>query len=139
MPEIPVESTAQFQNSISELEQAESALKIAWDELEKQTAETIAQIAKADQANAEKIGERFAKAKQLRQQLQTKIKEANSRREFHLENSPLAVIEWDREGRVVRWSPVAEQIFGWSAAEVIGKYWHEWSIAEVLNAYLIGF
>ncbi|MBE9121377.1 PAS domain S-box protein [Tychonema sp. LEGE 07199] len=128
MPEIPVESTAQFQNSISELEQAESALKIAWDELEKQTAETIAQIAKADQANAQNIRERFAKAKQLRQQLQTKIKEANSRREFHLENSPLAVIEWDREGRVVRWSPVAEQIFGWSAAEVIGKYWHEWSI-----------
>ncbi|MEG4014290.1 MULTISPECIES: PAS domain-containing sensor histidine kinase [unclassified Microcoleus] len=128
MHEIPVESTAQFQNSISELEQAESALKIAWEELEKQTAETIAQIAKADQANAEKIGERFAQAKQLRQQLQTKIKKANSRREFHLENSPLAVIEWDREGRVVRWSPVAEQIFGWSAAEVIGKYWHEWSI-----------
>ncbi len=23
---------------------------------------------------------------------------------------------------------MAEQIFGWSAAEVIGKYWHEWSI-----------
>ncbi|PSB50987.1 PAS domain-containing sensor histidine kinase [filamentous cyanobacterium Phorm 6] len=128
MPEIPVESTAQFQNSISELEQAESALKIAWDELEKQTAETIAQIAKADQANAQNIRERFAKAKQLRQQLQTKIKQANSRREFHLENSPLAVIEWDREGRVVRWSPIAEQIFGWSAAEVIGKYWHECSI-----------
>ena len=128
MPEIPVESAAVFQNKITELQQAESALEIAWDELEKQTAETIAQIAKADQANAQEISQRFAKAKQLRQQLQTKIKQANSRREFHLENSPLAVIEWDREFRVVRWSPMAEQIFGWSRAEVIGKYWHEWSI-----------
>ncbi len=128
MPEIPVESTAQFQNSISELEQAESALELAWNELEKKTAETIAQIAKAGAANAQEIGEQFASTKQLRQQLQTQIKQANSRREFHLENSPLAVIEWDREGRVVRWSPMAEQIFGWSAAEVIGKYWHEWSI-----------
>ncbi|WP_265235194.1 PAS domain S-box protein [Lyngbya sp. CCAP 1446/10] len=128
MNETPLESDALFQNSISELEQAESALELAWDEFEKQTAKTIAQIAKADQANAQEISEGFAKAKQLRQQLQTKIKQANSRREFHLENSPLAVIEWDREGRVVRWSPMAEQIFGWSAAEVIGKYWHELSI-----------
>jgi PAS domain S-box-containing protein len=130
MPEITVESAALFQNSITELEQAESALALAWNELEKQTAEIIDQIAKAGSANAQEISQRFASAKQLRQQLQTKIKQANSRQEFHLENSPMAVIEWDREFRVVRWSPMAEQIFGWSAAEVIGKYWHEWSIVH---------
>lgn len=130
MPEITVESAALFQNSITELEQAESALELAWNELEKQTAEIIDQIVKAGSANAQEISQRFASAKQLRQQLQTKIKQANSRQEFHLENSPMAVIEWDREFRVVRWSPMAEQIFGWSAAEVIGKYWHEWSIVH---------
>ncbi|MEG4964199.1 MULTISPECIES: PAS domain S-box protein [unclassified Microcoleus] len=128
MPEIPVESATLFQNSITELEQAESALELAWNELEKQTAETIARIANAGSANTQEITDRFAGAKQLRQQLQTQIKQANSRLEFHLENSPMAVIEWDREFRVVRWSPMAEQIFGWSAAEVIGKYWHQWSI-----------
>ncbi|MEG3876017.1 PAS domain S-box protein [Microcoleus sp. herbarium7] len=130
MPEIPVESAALFQNSITELEQAESALELAWNELEKQTAEIIAQIAKAGAPNTQEISERFAAAKQLRQQLQTEIKQANSRRKFHLENSPMAVIEWDREFRAVRWSPMAEQMFGWSAAEVIGKYWHEWSIVH---------
>ena len=128
MPEIPVKSAALFQNSITELEQAESALELAWNELEKQTAETIAHIANTGSANTQEISDRFARAKQLRQQLQTKIKKANSQREFHLENSPMAVVEWDKEFRVVRWSPMAEQIFGWSAAEVIGKYWHEWSI-----------
>jgi PAS domain S-box-containing protein len=128
MPEIPVESASLFHNSITELEQAESALELAWNELEKQTAETIAQIAKAGAANAQEISDRFTAAKELRQQLQTKIKQANLRREFHLDNSPMAVIEWDSELRVVRWSPMAEQIFGWSAAEVIGKYWHELSI-----------
>ena len=128
MPEIPVESAALFQNSITELEQAESALELAWNELEKQTAETIAQIAKAGAANAQEISERLAVAKQRRQQLQTQIKQSRERREFHLENSPMAVIEWDSEFRVVRWSPMAEQIFGWSTTEVIGKYWHEWSI-----------
>ena len=128
MPEIPVESAAVFQNKITELQQAESALELAWNELEKQTAETIAQIAKAGTANAQEISDGFAMAKQLSQQLQTQIKQANSWREFHLENSPMAVIEWDSEFRVVRWSPMAEQIFGWSATEVIGKYWHEWPI-----------
>ncbi|MEG4106961.1 PAS domain S-box protein [Microcoleus sp. S13_C5] len=128
MPEIPVESATLFQNSTTELEQAESALELAWHELEKQTAETIAQIANAGSANTQEISDRLAEAKQLRQQLQTQIKKANSRREFHLENSPMAVIEWDREFRVVRWSPMAEQLFGWSAAEAIGKYWHQWSI-----------
>ncbi|MEG4943883.1 PAS domain S-box protein [Microcoleus sp. F4-D5] len=130
MPEIPVESAALFQNSITELEQAELALELAWNELEKQTAETIACITQVGSANVQEISHRFAGAKQLRQQLQTQIKQANSRLEFHLENSPMAVIEWDRELRVVRWSPMAEQIFGWSAAEVIGKYWHEWSIVH---------
>ncbi|MEG3894573.1 MULTISPECIES: PAS domain S-box protein [unclassified Microcoleus] len=130
MAEIPVESAALFHNSITELEQAESALELAWNELETQTAETIAQIAKSGAANAQEISQRFAGAKQLRQQLQTQIKQANSQLEFHLENSPMAVIEWDREFRVVRWSPMAEQIFGWSAAEVIGKDWHEWSIVH---------
>ncbi len=131
MPEIPVESAALFQNSITELEQAESALELAWNSLEKQTAETIAELTKVGAANTQEIGDRFAEAKQLRQQLQTQTKQANSRREFHLENSPMAVIEWDSEFRVVRWSPMAEQIFGWSAAEVVGKYWHEWSIVHL--------
>ncbi|MEG4915631.1 PAS domain S-box protein [Microcoleus sp. B7-D4] len=130
MREIPVKSATLFQNSITEVEPAESALELAWNELEKQTAETIAHIANAGSANTQELSDRLAEAKQLRQQLQTQIKKANSRREFHLENSPMAVVEWDSEFRVVRWSPMAEQIFGWSAAEVMGKYWHEWSIVH---------
>ncbi|MEG4282035.1 PAS domain S-box protein [Microcoleus sp. A006_D1] len=115
---------------MTELEQAESALELAWNELEKQTAETIAQIAKFGAANTQEISERLAVAKQRRQQLQTQIKQSQERREFHLENSPMAVIEWDSEFRVMRWSPMAEQIFGWIAAEVTGKYWHEWLIVH---------
>src|SRR6476469_10093525 len=130
MPEIPVENATLFQNRITELEQAELALELAWNELETQTAETIAHIANLGSANTQEISDRLAGAKQLRQQLQTKIKQTNSRLEFQLKNSPMAVIEWDSEFRVVRWSPMAEQIFGWSAAEVIGKYWQEWSIVH---------
>ena len=31
---------------------------------------------------------------------------------FHVENTPLAVIEWNHEFRVLRWSPAAQRLFG---------------------------
>jgi rsbT co-antagonist protein RsbR len=36
-------------------------------------------------------------------------------------SSPLALIEADSHGAIVRWSPAAERIFGWAAAEAIGR------------------
>ncbi len=45
---------------------------------------------------------------------------------FHVENSPLAVVEWDKNFRIQRWSPQAEKLFGWKAQEVIGKHPSEW-------------
>jgi PAS domain S-box-containing protein len=44
----------------------------------------------------------------------------------HVENSPLAVIEWRPDFSVTRWAGQAEQMFGWSADEVIGKHFGEW-------------
>ena len=45
---------------------------------------------------------------------------------FHVENTPLAVIEWDHEFKVLRWSPAAQKLFGWKAEEVIGKHFSDW-------------
>jgi len=45
---------------------------------------------------------------------------------FHVESSPLAVIEWDSDFRVSRWSKSAERLFGWNADDVIGKHVNEW-------------
>ena len=47
-----------------------------------------------------------------------KLAEASSlddhkRLAFHVDNTPLAVIEWDHRFRVVRWSPAAQRLFGW--------------------------
>ena len=41
--------------------------------------------------------------------------------EAHITNSPLAVIEFDSQYRVTRWSSEAENVFGWSTDEVVGK------------------
>ncbi len=40
---------------------------------------------------------------------------------LHLDQTPLAVIEWDLEGRVRGWNPAAEQVFGYGAEEAIGQ------------------
>ncbi|NMF63416.1 PAS domain-containing protein [Brasilonema octagenarum] len=45
---------------------------------------------------------------------------------FHVENSPLGVIEWDSDLRIIRWSESAENIFGWTAQEILGKQMSEW-------------
>jgi PAS domain S-box-containing protein len=45
---------------------------------------------------------------------------------FHVESSPLAVVEWDSDFRVSRWSASAERLFGWKAEDVIGKHVNEW-------------
>ncbi len=52
--------------------------------------------------------------------------DAYQRMIFHVENSPLAVVEWDAEFRVSRWSESAETLFGWKAEEVIGKHVGDW-------------
>jgi PAS domain S-box-containing protein len=47
--------------------------------------------------------------------------ELTQRLTYHVDNSPLAVIEWGPDMRMVRWSGAAEPIFGWKAEEVLGK------------------
>ncbi|MDW8262451.1 MAG: PAS domain S-box protein, partial [Phycisphaerales bacterium] len=41
--------------------------------------------------------------------------------ESHLDNSPLAIVEWGPDFRFLRWSRGAERIFGYSAGEMIGR------------------
>ncbi|MDT8335195.1 MAG: PAS domain S-box protein, partial [Desulfurivibrionaceae bacterium] len=37
------------------------------------------------------------------------------------ETAPLAFVVWDRECRITDWNKTAERMFGWSAAEVLGR------------------
>ena len=41
------------------------------------------------------------------------LRRANWMLSSHISNTPLAVLEWDRDLKLVRWSPQAEVIFGW--------------------------
>jgi PAS domain S-box-containing protein len=61
-----------------------------------------------------------------RKQAELELKRTFNELTYHIENSPLATIRWDREFRVSYWSKQAEEIFGWSAEEVFGKNMFEW-------------
>lgn len=47
--------------------------------------------------------------------------ESRQRLALHVDNTPLAAIEWNLNNEVVRWNRSAERIFGYSAQEAIGR------------------
>ena len=51
----------------------------------------------------------------------TERRAAEERLFMHLENSPLAVVEWNNDYVVTRWSKEAERLFGYGAQEVLGR------------------
>jgi PAS domain S-box-containing protein len=53
------------------------------------------------------------------------LKEANKRLTLHIQNSPLAFIEWNEKLEVVEWNPAAERIFGFAREEAIGSHAYE--------------
>ncbi len=62
--------------------------------------------------------------KQTERSLQTALEQIQK----HFEYSPLAIIEWDSQGKIKRWSKQAEKIFGWTSDEVIGLSNHDFLI-----------
>ncbi|HEY8932182.1 MAG TPA: PAS domain S-box protein [Rariglobus sp.] len=49
------------------------------------------------------------------------LRKSERRFALHVRQTPLAVIEWDTDFKVTAWNPAAERIFGYAAAEVLGK------------------
>lgn len=47
--------------------------------------------------------------------------ESAQRLAFLFQQTPLGVVEWDTDGLVTDWNPAAEQIFGYTAEEMIGN------------------
>lgn len=56
-----------------------------------------------------------------RKEAEVKLQLAYKRLSYHVENTPLAIIEFDKDLFVKRWSKRAEEIFGWKASEALGK------------------
>jgi PAS domain S-box-containing protein len=63
-----------------------------------------------------------------RKQIELELANANQELRYLMEHTPLALMEWDNEFRVCRWSEQAEHLFGWTESEVIGRSWDEFSL-----------
>jgi PAS domain-containing protein len=81
---------------MEELRESQAALRRAHDELELRVQERTAELAHTNRALQDEITER--------KRTEEALQEAHQRLRFHVENSPLAVIEWDSEFRVQGWS-----------------------------------
>ena len=57
-----------------------------------------------------------------RKRTEDHLRELLQRLSYHVDHSPLAVIEWGPDMRLTRWSGEAERMFGWRAEEVLGKH-----------------
>lgn len=47
---------------------------------------------------------------------------AESKLSLHVKQTPLGVIEWNKQFEVVAWNPAAEDIFGFKESEALGKH-----------------
>ncbi len=66
------------------------------------------------------------------------IREAHQRLTQHLNNTPLAVIEWDKNFIIRNWSPQSENIFGWSESEVVNKHFNDFNLVFEEDAADVG-
>ncbi len=56
-----------------------------------------------------------------RKQAELALQLAHEKLNYHINNTPMAVVEFDVNRRVKTWSHKAEEIFGWSEEEMLGE------------------
>ncbi len=99
---------------VTRLKQAEKALKRAYADLEKRVEERTQQLMQSNRALQKEIDQRHS--------VQSELLASRQRLELLIEQTPLAVIEWDTNFQVKEWNKAAETIFGYTKPEAIGSY-----------------
>ncbi|MGE0684921.1 MAG: ATP-binding protein [Candidatus Binatia bacterium] len=104
--------------AFQELYQSKESLRSAQVELELRVKERTLELQGATELLQQEVQER--------QRTEDELRITHARLWTLIDNSPLAVVEWDKQFRAQRWSMQAESMFGWRAEEVIGKHPHDW-------------
>jgi len=65
-----------------------------------------------------------------------KIRQSQQRLTLHMKQTPLAVIEWDKELNVTEWNESARKIFGFRREEIINKNGIELLVPEYARDYV---
>lgn len=113
-----------LQNHLAEVRQQKRKIEAQRDEIEQsrnkleQARKTIVQKNKLLEENNTFL-ERTVNERTL------ELYKAYQKLNFHVDNTSLAVMEFNDRLELIRWSDQAERIFGWKTEEVIGKRFHE--------------
>lgn len=127
------ESVAWVARDITQNKRSEAALQELTAELEQRV---IARTVELQTTN-----EILQNALEQQNHAEHELLQAHKKLRSHVDNSPLAVIEWNPGFKVQYWGGQAEKIFGWKAEEVIVKNWGELQIVfeadlEVVEAVI---
>ena len=83
-------------------------------------------------------------AEDERKRAEEAVRQSEQRMRLHVQQTPLAVIEWDVNARVSKWNPGAERTFGHSVQEALGQHFsflvpatHHDRVGHVFNALLV--
>ena len=99
----------------------EEALEVRVRDLREQLARAERQLRAARGGPAQEPAHADGALLAWHESVERALEQALGRLRSHVESSPLAVIEWSADHRVVGWSRAAERLFGWTADEVRGR------------------
>lgn len=71
-----------------------------------------------------------------RRRIQEALRRSEQRLELHVQQTPLGVIEWDVDSKVIAWNPAAERIFGFGREEVLGRSVTEFLVPEAVREHV---
>lgn len=78
-------------------------------------------LEKQEIENGRLIAELADKNALIQRNAERELKKTYDKLRFHINNTPLAVIERDKNFHITFWNKRAEELFGWTAAEVAGR------------------
>lgn len=106
------------------------------DRLSKLVSERTHELEQSQRSTLQLLGD-LETENQTRKQTEDDLQTALQQLQFHENNSPLGVVEFNNQYQITKWSNKAEDLFGWKAEEVLGKQldkfrWvHEEDVARV--------
>jgi PAS domain S-box-containing protein len=109
-----------FNEMLAQIQTRDVALQLAHDDLEKRVQERTAELSKTNNKLMEEISTREWAELEMRKTQQKLL--------LHVKQTPLGVIDWNKDGEVISWNPAAEKIFGWREHEVSGKSWRNFLV-----------
>lgn len=87
-----------------------------------ETAYTPVVDGESDRMRVFAVGRDITRHYRWQQQKTQQLRRSNHLLWLNAASSPLAMVGWDENFRIVQWSKRAEQIFGWTTEEMMGKH-----------------